>query len=514
MSLKNLQLYIKLLFLFYYIGFCQQTSMNFLKIPTTARYAALGGYCAISDDVGGVFLNPAGLVRCRSTQIGVTHNEHFQNSKYEFVAAVFPKRNFTLSFGLALFYIDNIEARGYKDLDLEYTSPYQIIPPEYYYNTYALQTGVGFSKKLLNKFLFGTTFKFLQESISNVSGCSVATDFGFQVFVNKANNLNIAFSINNLGFPVKYEKEKYPLPTQLIFGGEVLFKNLNLVCDVVFPVFDREDLYINVGSEVFMLDHFYLRAGYKYRPFNCQLSNFTFGLSGGVGFDFFGTKFDYSVISYEVLGLSHKFSLILELDKFGRFYEFFRKKIFKPHSSVLEKSSPVVDVKKILNNSKTSRQENLLSSTEVFKEEIVSVNINLLSVDSQNRVLVYEVILSSKTKLDESIFLDNLNAKVITREQLPKQVSFKVYISTPVFEILVFEKPFYCRIFDFSEMSGLGVFDCNIEFSSYVDRVDFYLLDKDNKMTKITNVTTKKKNSIYYYSFKYTLLDKLIVVYK
>lgn len=510
MSLKNLPLYIKFIFLFYYITLSQQTSMNFLKIPTTARHSSIGGYCAVSDDVGGIFSNPAGLVRCDSSQFGVSHNEHFQDSKYGFLGVIFPKKTYVISLGLSILHIDNIEARTYKDLDLEYTNIHQTTSPEYYYSAYSLQTGVGFSKRFLDRFLFGTTFKFLQESISNVNGYSFATDLGFQFFIDKKKNLNIALSINNLGLPVRYEKEKYSLPIQVVFGSSYLFKNLNLVYEVALPVFDKEDFYMSIGSESLILDYLCLRFGYRYKPHNWQLNEQVSGLTGGVGFNFFGTKLDYSLVSYGILGVLHRFSLILELDKIGKFYELFRKKIFKAQPSVLEKSSCAKEVKETSKTTKTPKSEITTSNKKILKEEISSfVNVKLLSIDSQNRIFVYEIKLSSETTINEYLSLNNLTAKASTRKQLQSQQIFKIFISTDVpFDSKEYS---YCKVFDFSDLSNLGVTSCSIEFISYIDRVNFYLLDKENNALPISNLTKRKKDNVYYYNLQLSVLNKILV---
>lgn len=307
--------------------FSREYSLSFLKLPTTAKQSALAGYIALSDDVGGIFCNPSGLVSSTSL-FGFSHTEHFQQIKYDFLGYVVKKTNYTISFGLAALYTNNIEGRtGEKDFDPVYVNIYQVTEPEFYYDVSSIQAGISFAKKINQKISFGTTLKFVGERIYEVEGKTVLLDTGLQY--NFSQNLVLGFVINNFGLPIKYTEKYYPAPTEIGLGGKYKFNKFCFVSDIVKPIY--EDLSVNFGSEIEVVEFFVLRLGYRYKVQGWYLEdkNLPLGISLGFGLNYFGTKLDYSISSFGELGFSHKISLVIETDKVGKFYKLLREKLFR-----------------------------------------------------------------------------------------------------------------------------------------------------------------------------------------
>ncbi len=302
-------------------------SLSFLKLPTTARQTSLSGYIALSDDVGGIFCNPSGIIMS-SKQLGFTHNEHFQQIKYDFIGYISPKKDYTLFFGVAGLYTDNIEGRtGEKDFNPSYVNIYQVTEPDYYYNVYDIQTGIGFAKKIKSNISFGSTIKFVYEEIDKIRSSTILLDLGIQGGFNKTNNLVFGVVLNNFGFPIRYLKETYYPPTQIGFGAKYKIGRFNFVSDFVKPLNDES--FVLLGSEIEIKEYFSFRLGYKYKPQGWKLEENYAGGSLGFGINYFGIKLDYSVFSYGELGLSHKITLIIEVDKIGNFYKLLREKLFR-----------------------------------------------------------------------------------------------------------------------------------------------------------------------------------------
>ncbi|MFN3550701.1 MAG: hypothetical protein ACK4WJ_02685 [Endomicrobiia bacterium] len=326
----NKSIKIFLLFFIYNINiviFCREYSLSFLKLPTTARQTSITGYIALSDDIGGIFCNPSGLVNS-SAQVGFSHNEHFQQIKYDFLGYIMTKRNYTLFFGLAILYTNNIEGRtGQKDFDPVYVNIYQTVEPEFYYSMYSFQSGIGIAKNINKNISFGTTLKFVNEKIYDVSADTILLDTGIQYKYN--NNFVLGFVLNNFGFPIKYVDKYYSTPMQIGFGAKYKMKKFCFVSDLVKPMY--EDFFINFGSEIEAIDFFIIRLGYKYKiqSWYLESEDVLLGLSLGLGLNYFGTKIDYSISSFGELGFSHKVSLIIEFDKVGKFYKLLREKLFK-----------------------------------------------------------------------------------------------------------------------------------------------------------------------------------------
>lgn len=307
--------------------FSRDYSLSFLKLPTTARQSALAGYIALSDDIGGIFCNPSGLVSSTSL-FGFSHTEHLQQIKYDFLGYVVKKTNYTISFGLAALYTNNIEGRtGEKDFDPVYVNIYQVTEPEFYYDVSSIQAGISFAKKINQKISFGTTLKFAGEKIYDVQGNTILLDTGLQYDFNK--NFVLGFVINNFGLPIKYIEKYYPTPIEIGFGGKYKFNKFCFVSDIVKPIY--EDLFVNFGSEIEVVEFFVLRLGYKYKLQGWYLEdkNLPLGISLGFGLNYFGTKLDYGISSFGELGLSHKISLVIETDKVGKFYRLLREKLFR-----------------------------------------------------------------------------------------------------------------------------------------------------------------------------------------
>ncbi len=319
-----------LLFFIYNINifiFCREYSLSFLKLPTTARQASITGYIALSDDIGGIFCNPSGLINS-SEQLGFSHNEHFQQIKYDFLGYIMTKRNYTLFFGLDILYTDNIEGRtGQEDFDPVYVNIYQITEPEFYYNMYNIQSGIGFAKNISKIISFGITLKFVYEKIYNIFGETILLDTGVQY--KPRNNFVLGFVLNNFGLPIKYLDKYYPAPTQIGFGVKYNLKKFCFVSDFVKPIY--EDFFVNFGSEINLIEFFAIRLGYRYKIQNLSLENESIlrGLSLGFGLNYFGTKLDYSISSFGDLGISYKISLIIDTNKIDKFYKLLREKLFK-----------------------------------------------------------------------------------------------------------------------------------------------------------------------------------------
>jgi len=424
--------------------FSQNTSMNFLEILPTARQDATSITSSFYNEVGCIFSNPAVLRNIEEKELCVSHSEMFQQIKNNFVSYVLPKQKYVLSLGIFGIYTTGIEGRsGERDLNPEYVNVYQVTQPEFYYDVYSLATGVGISKKFKNNVNIGITGKFLYEKIESVSGYSFATDLGAQVV---KNNLWLNIAIQNFGFPAKYTDRWWLLPTKLLTGVGYKYKNINLYSEINLPWFNTKNLYFAVGVEPTFFDSLmFLRFGYKYKPYGWELEEQYTGLSCGLGINYFGTKLDYSISSYGILGYVHKISLSLEFDKIGNFYKLLREKIFGKKESVkkieenkkenvVEKELPLVP--KEIKQPIISRQEEqkiVQEKTVEYKEtKVLVLKTNLVGVDSINKIFIYDLVYSSEPVeiTNNSIIIKEFRISVISREPLPEEINYNVIIST------------------------------------------------------------------------------------
>ncbi|MCX7716102.1 MAG: UPF0164 family protein [Endomicrobia bacterium] len=326
----------QILFLLLQIVDTKEYSLGFLKLPTSARQAAIQAYCGLSDDTAGIFYNPAGVTNIIAPFLGFTHTEHFQNTKYEFIGYIHPLKNTRLFFGITSLYAENIEGRsGQQEEQMEYLS--YVTKPEFYYNVYDLQISIGAAKILYSNISVGTGVKFLSEKIYDTSGYTFAVDFGIQYYPEKLasmyiNGLTLSMCVNNLGLPIRFRQNFYPLPSIIKFGTSyrqtISGVGTIFAVDYVIPVFDPS--YVLLGIEILPNEFFSLRTGYKLNFQKTYLEDENLpGLSFGMGLEYFGVKLDYALVSYGILGITHKISLSLEVEKIGKFYKLLRERLFK-----------------------------------------------------------------------------------------------------------------------------------------------------------------------------------------
>jgi hypothetical protein len=482
--------------------FSQNTSMNFLEILPTARQDATSITSSFYNEVGCIFSNPAVLRNIEEKELCVSHSEMFQQIKNNFVSYVLPKQKYVLSLGIFGVYTTGIEGRsGEKDLNPEYVNVYQVTQPEFYYDVYSLATGVGISKKFKNNVNIGVTGKFLYEKIESVSGYSFATDLGAQVV---KNNMWLNIAVQNFGFPVKYTDRWWLLPTKLLTGVGYKYKNINLYSEINLPWFNTKNLYFAVGVEPTFFDSLiFLRFGYKYKPYGWELEEQYTGLSCGLGINYFGTKLDYSISSYGILGYIHKISLSLEFDKIGNFYKLLREKIFGKKEAVkkveenkkenaVEKELPLVP--KEIKQPIISRQEEqkiVQEKTEEYKEtKVLVLKTNLVGVDSINKIFIYDLVYSSEpVEITDNVSVKELKISVVCRETLPEEISYSILVVTQGnLQQIDFTKNLY----------GFNIRNFELQIRSNKQNLVFFVSEEGtNKEIEIEKIIQDEQNIVY-----------------
>jgi len=193
--------------------------------------------------------------------------------------------------------------------------------------------GVSFSRNFTDRFSFGITAKYIEQSIWNETANGLAFDVGTQYKLD-FQNLTIAMSMRNFGADLKYEGDDlivvhdlseelpqnrltnarletaaYQLPLNFQVGiavdvYESDFIKVRSGIDAVHPNDNSER--INFGTEIAVYNSLFLRGGYK---FNYDDEDFTFG--AGVALPFQGTsfKFDYAYSIYDILPSIHRISV-------------------------------------------------------------------------------------------------------------------------------------------------------------------------------------------------------------
>ncbi len=270
----------------------------FLKIGVGARPTAMGeAYAGIKGDILSIYSNPAGISSLVNYNFSFTHAFWFEGINYSNFVAGAPMLDGYMALGVnGIFYGEIEKYDRYGDKPDDTYSPSDMA----FSLSYA-------SDDLLDSLSFGGTFKLITSHIDDESATAVAMDMGV---MREIGNINAGFSLQNMGTEMKYRNEGDPLPFTARLGASYPFRagdfdmvvsaETNYSADI--PL--RANAGINADYPVndFLLS---LRVGLKsYAEWLHALSHLTTGF--GVKYD--NMTLDYSVASFEDLGLTHRIS--------------------------------------------------------------------------------------------------------------------------------------------------------------------------------------------------------------
>jgi len=290
------------LLLFCYVteAFCAgQTSANFLKIAVGAKNAAMGETGATETGINSIYWNPAGLADVESRAVSFTHAAWFEGINLENAS-----------------YAQKIGA-GVIGVSVDYLS---MSPIDRYDNTGGRQGNFSPSDKALKltyaadvsatpeKTYAGVTLKYISSDIDSLSAKSLALDAGIY-FDTIFEDLRFGVVFQNLGQPMKFDKQSYSLPLNLKVGANYLVMDgLNVSLDVNKAIDTGAAL--NAGGEyLYPIDDetgIAFRGGYKS---NTDGLGGSAGITMGIGVIYNSYTFDYAFVPYGDLGDTHRISI-------------------------------------------------------------------------------------------------------------------------------------------------------------------------------------------------------------
>ena len=291
------------------------SASEFLKIIPEVRSSGMGSVNnGISRGISALFLNPAGLVNIRNYEIMFSHlmwpltgldfTDDF-SIQYEYLG--FAKRIKKSAFGINL---SHYHQPDYAFDNRSYSIYSGFSSITYAYDFYYFQAGI--------------RAKVIWEVLGDYSGSAFGLDFGIirffdflKLYKGSTPNLQVGFSVYNIGSSLVLYSEEEPLPSGMQIGySYAVFDNRKaslLFANDYKYYFGYDNMYelleINAGLEYTFLRMFSLRIGYLTTlPVdepdfsNFRNSRFTFGLGAG-----------YKISTFELLaGYSYKTSLTIE----------------------------------------------------------------------------------------------------------------------------------------------------------------------------------------------------------
>ncbi len=308
------------------------SAAQFLKIAVGPRAAALAGsFSAIANDASALYWNPAGIAWMPRGSILATHTDWFLDIQHDFFGLVVP--------------ISTASRLGFSfttlnTSDMEQTT---IEEPEgngIYFDVQDIAVGISFSRMMTNRFSFGITVKYIQQTLFNESAHTVAVDLGGMLKTG-FKGMKLGMSMSNFGgkmkldgrdlivsydpspgqtgnplVPSRMETESWHLPSNFRIGlaldvvgareGLFVQPGQRLTISVDGNNFNDSPENLSFGMEYAWNEMFFLRGGYK---LNHDLESFSAGLGFQLPFQRWKIQADYAMTGMSNLGMVQRIGL-------------------------------------------------------------------------------------------------------------------------------------------------------------------------------------------------------------
>lgn len=296
------------------------TAAQFLSIGMGARATAMGGtFTAVSDDITGLYWNPAGLARLGANEAGFVHTNWLIGTSIDWAGIGIKAGNYG-TFGAAVTLLGSGDILRTTEIDPDGTTGET-------FSTSDFAVGLSYARAITDRFSVGITLKYVSQRLYNVSATTAAADFGV-LFKTSENGLRIAAVISNFGGSLKLSgkdllvtattgtgqagennqiaaeltTDTWNLPTSFRIGLaydalRLPDGRLTLAADAMSPTDNRES--INLGAEYAWRDLLYLRAGYNGLLRSDSETSWTAGAGLRYNFSGIGFSFDYT---YQAFG--------------------------------------------------------------------------------------------------------------------------------------------------------------------------------------------------------------------
>lgn len=274
------------------------TGLSFLKIGVSPRNIAMGDVTTLDkSDPSSIYYNPATMGLSNNSQLMLMHREWVGDTRTEYLGAFIPWGKFRFGIGINMTSVDNIEIRTVPGTS------------QGTFSTRNSALGISTSYNFEN-LLIGFTGKFLYEKILIDEASGYGLDFG--AIYKTPWEVQLGFSINNIGSMNALRNESSSLPTLMRFGGsktfnfETINSSVTPVAEVV-SVFKEHKAHIQIGSEFCYQNMFSFRAGVQ-TGYDAKF------FSTGVGFKYNIFAIDYAFVPFKYdFGTTNTISVIINL---------------------------------------------------------------------------------------------------------------------------------------------------------------------------------------------------------
>lgn len=293
------------------------STAQFLKIGIGARAMGMGeSFVAIADDAEALYWNPAGICQFDNNDYFFSHMDWFIDIKIDYAGMVF-HLNPVNSIGI-FFTVLNTE-------EMMETTEFQPLGTGRYFSYGDLLAGISYARNMTDKFSFGITAKYFQETLAELTMSSFLFDFG-TYYKTGWKTTRFAVSVTNFGPEISpsgyfYYKnlnnERIKVDKFQEFSPPIMFR-IGIAADPIYskqhklstsvqlnhPNDNTENL--NIGAEYWWNSILALRAGYVTGRVERDIS---FGLGINVPVFRGRFRFDYSTSNFGRLGYVNQFTM-------------------------------------------------------------------------------------------------------------------------------------------------------------------------------------------------------------
>ena len=291
------------------------STAQFLKIGVGSRSTAMGeSFVAIANDASALYWNPAGLVQFDQDQVMFSHNQWVVDIYHDFFGAVY-HLDAANAFGVSFISLST------KDMPV--TTEFSPYGTGEYFSYGDLAFSLTYSRKMTDKFSFGGTVRYIEETLDKLKMRGVMIDLGtyywtglgttrFAVAVsNFGNQLAPDGKVVLIGKREKSDWQSFSPPTifRIGFAFEPYESGDNKITTSIqlnHPNDNKEN--VATGLEYSWKNIVFFRGGYK---FNVDEQNYSFGFGINLPIRIAYCNVDYSFSNFARLGNSQRFSIIL-----------------------------------------------------------------------------------------------------------------------------------------------------------------------------------------------------------
>jgi outer membrane protein OmpA-like peptidoglycan-associated protein len=271
------------------------TVFPLLKVGQGPRAAAMGeSFTGLSDDASAIYWNPAGLGQLTGHQFSLSHHEWFAGIKDEVAHIALPAGPGAL--GLGVVYTGEPGVL-YWDPDLmQYES----------FRSWSATLSAGYGLRLSDRLGLGAAVTGLYQDLRLQQGSGCALDIG--AVGTPLQDLAVGIAARHLG-AIWFDGNAELLPMEAAAGVSFSTGIVRVTMDAVFPAPFDDVPDFKAGIEFAPLEALALRVGYRTGPIDLSSLGYLCGLSAGIGVNVGSFGFDYAVVPYGELGMTHRLGI-------------------------------------------------------------------------------------------------------------------------------------------------------------------------------------------------------------